>query len=129
MKGMRTRLWLVLLSGFAILMLMPWAVAYLAGNVSTNSFRVKAPLPTVRDWSLKGPGGSYGITENGYILIQTKRGFEHHTQTWIWFGPLGRSCVPVSAPVAALGLTATTIAFFALGFLWLFKLNHEKQTV
>jgi hypothetical protein len=74
-----------------------------------------------------------GVTDhrirNGYILIQTKRGFEHHTQTWIWFGPLGRSCVPVSAPAAALGLTATTIAFFALGFLWLFELNHEKQTV
>ena len=87
--------------------------------------------PYVHDWSLKGPGGRYGITETqaAGLFARTRRGLERGTQTWIWLGPLGRIRIPVRAPVAALGLVGSTIVLFGVGFYGILKLRDEKQTV
>jgi hypothetical protein len=87
-----------------------------------------APV-SVHDWSFEGPGGRYGITETAYTLSfrLTRRGSEMATETYLWFGPLGRRYVPSSAPVAALGLTAGTIILFGLSLYGTSKLSYDKQ--
>jgi hypothetical protein len=84
--------------------------------------------PGVHDWSLKGPGGRYGITETGGFR-RTGRGIEKDTLTRIWLGPLGQFAVPVRAPVAALGFMGSSILLFGLCLYGIFKPRDEKQTV
>src|SRR5262245_53088058 len=46
----------------------------------------------VRDWSVNGPGGRYGLEEWGHSLSR-------RTRTWVHVGPLGTFVVPMSAPL------------------------------
>ena len=87
-----------------------------------------APV-SMHDWSFEGPGGRYGITETGYTLSfrLTRRGFTMATETHLWFGPLGRCYVPSSAPVAALGLTTSTIILFGLSLYGISKFSYDKR--
>jgi len=76
----------------------------------------------VHNWSFVGPGGRYGITE-AYWGIRPES-----SETHIWFGPLGRERVPVTAPVAAFGLMAGSVTFLLLGFYGISRFSDGKGT-
>ncbi len=75
------RITLVLASGaltVLVVTLAPWCYY-------SESFLPSLSQPRVHDWSLKGPGGRYGITESD-CFRRTTSGFERSTATEIWLG-------------------------------------------
>jgi hypothetical protein len=117
----------MLLASGAVAVLVVTAVPWCYYGVSPAP-SARLSQPRVHNWSFKGPGGRYGITEESGFR-RTRKRLESAMLTGIWLGPLSWFALPVSAPVAALSLMGSSILLFGLGFYGISKLRNEKQTV